>query len=335
MRRFTDDAWQNGWRVAVLANDAIGNFVVATPLLQRIRETKPASLHYFGGVRTRELEDASDLPDRTFPLHGSSLQSAYESVRDDLPFDVVVNLEQTPHSAAFASLIGEGARIVGPCLAPDGRGELPFEAGSRGDLWRDTQWVAENLPARFPMLQTGFIGEIFCRLAYFDGPIPPYRVPSASPTRPVPDVLVACSASLPEKLWPEARWLEALAQLKQRGVSIGVLGAPKASQGRYWKGGTVEDVVIDRGLASDLRGAFTLPQVVGALGKARAVLTLDNGILHLAAATATPTIGLFREGIHRLWCPPAPNVRALVPESGDAVASIEPSRVVGAVNDAL
>lgn len=330
-----DDAWQSGWRVAVLANDAIGNFVVATPLLQLIRETRPESLHYFGGTRTRELQDASDLPDLAYSLHGTSLRRAYEAVRAHPPYDVVVNLEQGAHAKAFAALIGEEARLVGPCLGPEGRGDLPFEPNERGALWSDPEWTAEDLTLRYPSLHSPFIGEIFCRLAGFYGAIPPYRVPCAHPGRTVPDLLVSCSASLHEKLWPVERWIETLSAQRQKGVRIGVLGAPKAAQGQYWRGGTAEDELIDQGIAEDLRGAFSLPQVVGALGQARAVLSLDNGILHLAAATSTPIVGLFREGIHRLWRPPAANLRAIVPPKGEAVSSLDSSLVMEALDETL
>ena len=44
--------------------------------------------------------------------------------------------------------------------------------------------------------QSGFIGEIFCRLAYLEGPIPSYRIPSAEPPIEVPPLLIATSASL-------------------------------------------------------------------------------------------------------------------------------------------
>jgi ADP-heptose:LPS heptosyltransferase len=67
------------------------------------------------------------------------------------------------------------------------------------------------------------------------------------------------------------------------------------------------------------------------LGAAKAVLTLDNGILHLAAATTTPTVGLYRYGIHRLWAPPAPNLTVLTSGDGRRVADIEPDVVVRAL----
>ena len=59
-----------------------------------------------------------------------------------------------------------------------------------------------------------------------------------------------------------------------------------------------------------MRGRITLPQVAGAIAKAKAVVSLDNGILHLACSTATPTVGLYRNGIHRLWAPPRCRLKA-------------------------
>ena len=115
----------------------------------------------------------------------------------------------------------------------------------------------------------------------------------------------------------------------------GLLGAPVSQQAQHWKGASAEDELVGDGLAIDLRGAFSLPQVVGALGAAKAVLTLDNGILHLAAATSTPTVGLYRHGIHRLWAPPAPNVTVLTAGEGNPVSAIDPAAVLSALSPVL
>jgi ADP-heptose:LPS heptosyltransferase len=152
--------------------------------------------------------------------------------------------------------------------------------------------------------------------------LPSYRVPTADPGRSVPDVLIATAASLPEKLWDYAKWIDAIRSLMACGLGVGLLGAPPKEQSAHWKGADSENALVGEGLAEDLRGAFTLPQVVGALAKARTVLTLDNGILHLAVAAGTPTIGLFRHGIHRLWAPPSPCLTVLTPGPDRAVAEI-------------
>jgi len=124
--------------------------------------------------------------------------------------------------------------------------------------------------------------------------------------------------------------MEAVTQLRKRGLSVGLLGAKPSTQKGFWKGSSAEDDLVDAGLVEDLRGRYSLPQVAGVLASARQVLTLDNGIMHLAAATDTPTVGLFRRGIHRLWTPPNGNVAVVLPP-GDTVEDIEVDRALGAM----
>ncbi len=301
MRRYAGEPIAKGGRIAVVANDALGNFVIATPLLQMLREAHtPAKLDFFGGRRTAELQNASDLIDNAYELHGPSPTEALSQIQTLEPYDLVVNVESGPLAQVAASLLaGDQGSVVGPCAGPGGRGALEFASDLQGQLAADLDWMRPDLLSVYPFLQTPWIGEIFCRLAYLEGSVPAYRVPSVEPSRPIPDVLIATAASGSDKLW--FGWAEVLELLRTRGTSVGLLGAPPAAQKAFWKGDETEANLVNEGLVEDLRGVFTLPAVVGALGAAKAVLTLDNGIMHLAAATPTPTVALFRSGIRRLW----------------------------------
>lgn len=336
MKRYRGEDLPENPRIAVIANDALGNFVAATPLLQMLRfKWEDSRIFYFGGTRTRELQRASDLFQQQYELHGRPLLETALDVLGEGPLDLVVNLEQQPIARACAALLsGEKTYVVGPCFNADGRGDLPYADDKVGRLAADKNWLAEDTPSRFPFLQTGFISEIFCRLCYLEGPIPTYDVPSADPERPIPDVLIATAASLPEKLWPIEKWVAVVQNLLKKERSVGLLGAPPAEQGKHWKGADQEALLLDQGV-QDLRGAFSLPQVVGALERATCVLTIDNGILHLAAAAGTPTVGLFRHGIHRLWAPPFANLTVLTPGEGREVAEIEIGEVWEAVERAV
>lgn len=323
MTRFAGQPLPPKPRIALISNDAIGNFVVVTPLLQMLRERhSPERLEYFCGNRVRELLDASDLFDSWLPVHGAGPETTLPNLPRE-PFDLVVNVEQTPVSKVAAAWLAGGSGFVcGPCSGEEGRGELPFGEDARGRLWGDRRWIAEDLTDRYPFLTTSWIGEIFCRLAYLDGPVAAYKVPVSSPGRSIPDVLIACAASSEDKLWAEGSWLAVCKALTAGGVTVGLLGAPPRDQGRYWRGASVEDRLVEEAGVEDLRGAFPLPGVAGALAQARAVLTLDNGIMHLAAAVAAPTVALFRHGIHRLWAPPAPALSVLTPADGRGVAEV-------------
>ena len=181
MKRYMGEKLSAAARIAVLTNDALGNFVVVTPLLQMLRDKhEPAALDYFGGTRIKELAEASDLVDTAFCLHGVhprqlalSLPSAYE---------LVINVERSAWAkCAAAILAGESGYVCGPSLDAEGRSDLTFADDARGQLWNDPQWIAEDIAVRYPFLTSGFIGEIFCRLAYLDGPIPAYRLPQHVP----------------------------------------------------------------------------------------------------------------------------------------------------------
>jgi ADP-heptose:LPS heptosyltransferase len=307
--------------MAVVTNDAIGNFVVATPLMQMLRGRFPGGgLDYFGGPGVQELAEASDLVDRAFQVSPSS--DSPPQLRAAEAYHLVVNVERLDWAKqATAALAGEVGWICGPSVDGEGQSDLPFPNDDRGTLWADPNWVSEDIKRRFPFLETSFIGEIFCRLAYLHGPVPGYRVPSELPGQDVPDVLISITASLPQKLWPVAHWVRLVGDLRDRGLTVGLVGARPDLQVKLWQGGDSEEKVLEAGV-EDLRGRFTLPQVVGAIQQARQVVTLDNGILHLACATDTPVVGLFRNGIHRLWAPPAENLVVMEPGSGRQVNEI-------------
>lgn len=335
MRRYKGETLRPAPRIAVVANDAIGNFVVGTPLLQMLRaKFQPAALDYYGGTRTWELIEASDLIDFEHPLHGAPPCKTAEAIADrtqDGVYDLVVNMEWTSFAKVCTGMLaGTETFVCGPSIGLGGRADLPFSDDDRGDLWRDQEWISSEITSRYPFLNTGFIGEIFCRLAYLEGEVPGYRLPK-KPVASVPDVLIATAASLPEKLWTLEKWRETLKWMGGQGWSVGLIGAPPASQRQFWQGDATEDTLVSEGLLHDLRGKFTLPEVVGALESTKKVLTIDNGVLHLACGTATPTVGLFRYGVHRLWAPPTKGLTVLHPEEGKLVAEVEVSAVIEAV----
>jgi hypothetical protein len=288
-------------------------------------ELRPCRLVHYAGTRTAELQAAGTVADEAVSLHGATTDEFRAMLQRAGEFDLIINVEATSFSKAFAGLLaGEATLVAGACIARGGWGDLPFPADDRGNLWRDTEWIGPGLTARYPFLRSPFIGEIFARLCYLDGALPAYQLPIAEPMGAVPSVLISAAASLPDKLWPVEKWRVVLGDLHRAGHDIGLLGAPPSQQSLHWLGAGVEDVLVREGLVRDLRGAFPLPGVVGALRKATLALTIDNGI-----------VGLFRHGIHRLWAPPAPRLTVLEPGEGRVVADIPVDVVQRAVAERL
>jgi len=330
MKRYRGEALGDAPSLAVVTNDNLGNFVIATPLMQMLRARHGGTLHYFGGSRVAELAEASPLVDRFFPLHGCDPREAARTL-SALDFDLVVNVEWTAWAKCSSALLaGPETYVCGPCLGPEGRSDLPFADDDRGRLWTDQEWVASDVMARYPFLRSPWIAEFFCRLAYLDGDVPAYSLPMSDPGPDLPDVWISATASLPEKLWPLDKWLALLDHLKAKGLRVGLLGAKPQAQAKYWQGGTDEDKLVAAGV-EDYRGAFTLPGVVGAISAASLVVTLDNGIMHLACATRTPIVALFREGIDRLWAPPVRGLVKIKPPEGAPVSSLTIDEVTAAL----
>jgi ADP-heptose:LPS heptosyltransferase len=336
MERWSNEPLPPAPRIAVIANDAIGNFVIATSMAVMLRRRFPdARLDLWSGSRVRELVGSGSAFDR---LH-EFLREPEATVRQRAAAagfpDLIINIEDSDQARSLPVLLaGSSTRVCGPAYVAPGL-PLAWPSDDRGALWADRSWTATDVMARHPFLRSPYIGEFFCRLAYLEGEVPQAHVPREPWDGAQPDVLIAMSASLPEKLWSTHAWVDALAELRQQRLSVGLIGAAATAQKVHWLGSDAEDAVVRQGLAVDLRGALRLPQVVACMSRAGLVLTLDNGIMHLAATTNVPVVALFREGIHRLWKPSWGRVDPVVADIGQPVSTIPVERVVSACAAAL
>jgi lipopolysaccharide heptosyltransferase I len=94
------------------------------------------------------------------------------------------------------------------------------------------------------------------------------------------------SASAREKLWPESSWVELAARLGERGTrSVLPWGNADERLRAEAIAGVVPGSVVAPGLS--------LAEVPPVLAGARAVIGVDTGLSHLAAALKVPTIGLY------------------------------------------
>jgi hypothetical protein len=309
-------------RVALLVNDALGNLCVGTIVAQGLRHVgDDVEIVWFGGPRAAALE-GSDRHDAA-TVDPAAVGS----------FDAVVNLERDGRWPVLAGLLDAPVR-VGPLVAD--RVPVPFASDATGRLWADPDWARADLRARHSILETAFIGEILykaCGLPKiangWPGGIPRYALPTKAPPRETPAVLMSTGGSRADKIWPLPKWLEVIDALD---APVGLLGADPKRQSSDYHCADIDAGLVRHERVVDLRGRLSLPEVVGAVRNADLVVTVDNGILHFAAAFDRPTVGLFRTRVERLWCPPNPYLRALSHPHG--VPAIEPSAVIEAAASA-
>lgn len=321
MERFHDQPLTESPHLAVLFADKLGGFVVATALLRGLHEKYPdATLDYFGGERTAELEGACPYIQSRYSLYGrpGALRDLppYLLEREAAagPYDLAINLDFNPLNAVVASMLAP-RYVVGKCVQPDGRKELPFGDGPREQIQSpSTFWAGEHFMARFAgVLDSNYIGEIYCRVAYVDTEFHRAEVPTADPGTPIPDVLIATGGTRTAKLWPIEHWEEFINRCGEASLTVGLLGAaPKVQQTAYGSA-TADEYLLTRTPLLDLRGKFTLPKVAGALARARACVSIDNGIMHIASAVGTPTVAIFGGSPWDLWAPRADHLLLALP----------------------
>jgi heptosyltransferase II len=109
-----------------------------------------------------------------------------------------------------------------------------------------------------------------------------------------PVVALAPGAVGPSKRWPSAAYAALSKKLMASGCAVWVLGGPNEK-------GLAAEIVGDSG-ARDLTGA-DLRDAILALASAAAAVSNDSGLLHVAAALGTPSIGIFGPTSPQLWAP--------------------------------
>jgi heptosyltransferase II len=157
-----------------------------------------------------------------------------------------------------------------------------------------------------------------------------------------PVVAFAPGAVGPSKRWPSTYYAAVASRLVSDGVSVWVVGGPneRSLAAEIAAGGKAQDVT-----SNDLRNAIL------ALAAADAAVSNDSGLLHVAAAIGTPSIGIFGPTSPWHWAPLNPLAAVIETEAAlscrpchkptcrlrhhRCMRDIEATRVVAAIHQAL
>jgi heptosyltransferase-1 len=210
-------------------------------------------------------------------LHEARTRRAIGELRAELrrePYDLVLDLQGLLKSALW------GRQAIGPLAGYDSASARePLAAW----LYARTAAVPKTLHAveRCRRLAAAHLGYALPQTAPDFGlrPPPPTWVPKA------PYAVIIPSASRPEKLWPERRWVAVGQRLQSKGWMPVVL----------W-GSNDEQTLAERIAAScegDVPPFLKVGEVAALLAGAHQVVGLDTGFTHLGAALGRPTIGVY------------------------------------------
>lgn len=117
-----------------------------------------------------------------------------------------------------------------------------------------------------------------------------------------PVLALAPAANWIGKQWPAASFTALVDQfLKNHDAKVAVFGAP---QERAMIQPVLEAIPQDRRI--DLIGSLSLLEIAACIKQCQVFLGNDSGLMHMAAAVNTPTIGLFGPSDDRMYAPYCP-----------------------------
>jgi heptosyltransferase-3 len=112
-------------------------------------------------------------------------------------------------------------------------------------------------------------------------------------------VLIHPGPSWPVKEWPREHWVQLVSELRARGfTSIAQLGV-----GRYLNFGQVAIEAIPG--AVSLVDELSVEECFAVIAQAKLFIGIDSGLLHIAAATRTPAVGIFGATLPQFFYPAA------------------------------
>ncbi|MCX7685503.1 MAG: glycosyltransferase family 9 protein [Acetobacteraceae bacterium] len=274
-------------RILFLAHSRLGDAVLSTGLLRHLLDRHPEARITIAcgpvaeGVFARmpNRERTIILRKRRFGLHWLPLWAECVGTR----WDLVVDLR----GSAFAFLVPARRRAV-------------MRGGRRPG--HRLLHLAETLglsPAPRPVAWWSAADEA-----------------AVAPLLPSPSgfLVLAPTASQRAKMWPAERFA-ALAQAltapdgPMPGAAIGVIAGPGEAERRM-----AAPLLAALPGARDLVGNLPIPEAAALLSRAGLFVGNDSGLMHLAAATGAPTLGLFGPTHASQYAPVGPRAQAVLAE---------------------
>ena len=328
--------------IAVLGSCKVGNFVVTLPLLRLLRRKYPnAQIDFWGTEATRDFEIALcgegqlidwriswDKPEDSINPKGrlqAITAAATQRKRDKGDLDLLINCDGfNPLTQTLSSWL-EPHWISGSSLRTDGRSLLAWGDADEQRFLKDPDWDSEAFLKRYSKTFTSnYIAELLCRMAYLEPTkqdLERIDLPWVDPPFITPPILIHTTTTRSAKIWPMDEWNRVLKWCSQHNHQVGLIGAPPKRQRDEYHAGDGEDQLLkdNRNTLIDLRGKTSLIELAGACKKASAIVSVDAGPMHVAAAVGTPTLAIVGNNKQavgaspiRLWQPRSPMLERTV-----------------------
>jgi ADP-heptose:LPS heptosyltransferase len=278
-------------RLGVLNSTNIGDTVLLSPVLEDVAASFPgAEVVLFAGPANLPLARLIDGV-RAVPLRLSSPVAAVRTIRAER-LDVAIDFDQWPRVEPVYCLLS-GARWTAGFRSPGQHRHHAFDAHVEHS---DAVHELDN----------------YRRLARLLGVEsqrqPRLRPPGVVPAEELPPSPYAVLHLWPTgvrselKEWPWERWRALTHELVARDLTVVLTGSP-ADAARTNEFAASSGTLAPR--LVNVAGKYDLAQVVDLLSGSRCVVSVNTGVMHLAAATGVPTVGLNGPTSERRWGPVA------------------------------
>ena len=332
--------------IAVIGSCKLGNFVATLPLLRLLRRRYPeAQIDFWGSEATADFEHALcgegqpldwriswDQPhqeggDQMSRL-GAIANAAAQRHGEAGQLDLAINCDGfNPLTQTLTSWL-QPTWVAGGSLRADGRAPLDWGDLPEQRFLADPDWDSPAFLARYSEeFKSNYIAELLCRMAFLKPSahdLADLALPWEEPAFKVPSLLIHATTTRAAKIWPFPAWDIVLQWCASHSVTVGIVGAPPARQRLdYHAGDGEERLLADHpDTLIDLRGRTNLIQLAGACRKARAVVSVDAGPMHVAAGVGTPTLAVVGNDADAVGASP---IRLWLPRSSSLTRTISSS----------
>ncbi len=265
--------------ILIVKLGALGDVVNTLPLAIRLKSHFNARIHWITEPLSLPLLSRHPQVDRTILLDRSSLRSSlYEVVREirDLRFDVALDLQRIVKSALLCMAASAGRRVgFDRRRCKEMTWIMPFERIAPADpsahMVEQYLEFARHLGA----------GDAEVKWNIPEGEIPPGGLPEDY-------IVLNIGATKPANRWSPEGFARLAQLLATRHHLPCVL-----TGGREDMPAAARIMALAAGSVIDLAGKTTIPQLIGVLSGARAVVSCDTGPMHLAVALGKEVVALF------------------------------------------
>lgn len=286
----------NNKKILVTRLKFIGDIILTTPLIKTLKMNFPSSeIYYMAEKESSALLQRNPDLSGIIPLDFSISMYEYIKFIFNLrkeKFDIVIDLFGNPRSALLSYLSGAPVRIGGDFK---GRGRLFTHRISESDERRDQI-----------MYHLGFIENFGIKTLYKKTKIYLSSHEEENALKILSDTGLDIRSRMigiyPGATWPAKRWFP------EKFAALADLIFSRLDAQVVFFQGAHDDKIIEEIKAKSYRshfypGTFDLRTTAALISDMDAFISNDCGIMHIAPAVDTKTVGLFGPGEEDIWFP--------------------------------